>query len=566
VHHLPAIPPGDEVIRVRIFPSMLFWPAVILIGLPRAVSAGELLPDDDAIEAAIDHYVGARLSDEGLVPASPASEGEWIRRLTLDLVGRIPTVAEARAFIESSDAGKRAAAIDRLMASPAFVRHQATALDAYLMSESRGSVKPYLLSALAENRTWDAVFRDLLLADRLRYGMADDDARKKELGEAEPFVRARVADTDRLANDVSILFFGVNVSCAQCHDHPFVSTWTQDYFYGMKSFFARTFDNGGFVAERDYGMVAYKTTEGESRDAKLMFLTGKIVEEPAAAEPTEDEKKREKEQLEEHKKNKTSPPPPSYSRREALVEAALETEQSRYFARAIVNRMFARIYGRGLVTPLDQMHDENSASHPELLDWLARDFQQHGYDLRRLIRGLVSSEAYARSSRWEGDEWPRESLLAVAAVRPLTPMQYATSLHIAAANPDKLPADMQPEELERRIESFENAARGIAGALEQPGEDFQVSVTEALYFSNNDRVRNDLLRDSGDTLVGKLKTLGDNRQVIETAVWSAFGRPPEEEEFEALDAYLREREDRRDEALRQLVWSLLTSSELRFNY
>ena len=186
--------------------------------------------------------------------------------------------------------------------------------------------------------------------------------------------------------------------------------------------------------------------------------------------------------------------------------------------------------------------------------------------MRRLIRGLVASEAYARSSRWEGDEWPRESLLAVAPVRPLTPMQYAASLHIAAANPDKLSADVQPEEFERRIESLENAARGIAGALDQPGEDFQVSVTEALYFSNNDRVRNDLLRDSGESLVGKLKTLDDDRQVIETAVWSAFGRPPDEEEIAALEAYLRERADRRDESLRQLVWSLLTSSELRFNY
>lgn len=533
---------------------------------PASLSADELLSADRAISAAIDQYLDARLSQEQVVAAAPASDAELIRRLTLDLVGRIPTAAEAQAYIASRDPAKREQLLERLMQSPAFLRHQANEFDALLMAGRRGTVKTYLLAALAEGRSWDEIFRELLLADRLRAELDENDPRKKELADAETFLRTRVMDTDQLTNDVSILFFGVNVSCAQCHDHPFVSHWTQDHFYGMKSFFARTFENGGFVAERDYGLVTYQTTSGESREARLMFLTGQTVDEPASVEPSDAEKKEEKARLEEHKKQKTAPPPPAFSRREQLVRTALAPEASAYFARAIVNRLFARFYGRGLVNPLDQMHDENTASHPELLDWLARDFQQHGYDLRRLIRGLVASNAYARTSRWEGESWPGENLFAVAAVRPLTPMQYATSLRLAAANPDSLAQSQSDAEREGRLEGVENAARGIAGNLEQPGESFQVSVIEALFFSNNERVESDLLRASGDTLVAKLTTIDDPRQLIETAIWNVFGRPTEDGEYKALEAYLRQRADRREAAIRQLVWALLANSELRFNH
>ncbi len=104
-----------------------------------------------------------------------------------------------------------------------------------------------------------------------------------------------------------------------------------------------------------------------------------------------------------------------------------------------MNRIWHRLFGQGLVMPLDQMHSANPPSHPELLAWLARDLADHGYDLKRLIRGLVLSRAYARGSRWEGSEPPRPSLFAVALVRPLTPMQLATSLRLATVDPASSP-------------------------------------------------------------------------------------------------------------------------------
>src|ERR1019366_8738986 len=148
-----------------------------------------------------------------------------------------------------------------------------------------------------------------------------------------------------------------------------------------------------------------------------------------------------------------------------------------FFARNIANRLVHRFYGRGLVMPLDQVHSENAASHPELLDWLARDLAEHGYDLRRLIRGLVLSNAYARSSRWDGDKLPDERLFAVANVRPLAPMQMATSLKLATADPLALPAERR--KLDERLDAVEKSASGLASLFAQPGDNYQVGVAEA---------------------------------------------------------------------------------------
>src|SRR5204862_228374 len=142
---------------------------------------------------------------------------------------------------------------------------------------------------------------DLLRAD-------ESDAQRKGTGE---FLRRRLTDVDKLTNEVSTVFFGVNVSCAKCHDHPLVRDWKQDHFYGMKSFFNRTFDNGGFLAERDYGTVKFKTTKGQDKQAKLMFLTGMAIDGPEVKEPNGEEQKKEKALLEEFKKKKMAPPPPS---------------------------------------------------------------------------------------------------------------------------------------------------------------------------------------------------------------------------------------------------------------
>ena len=315
----------------------------------------------------VDHYIDGALRKVTVRAANTADDATLIRRLTLDLAGRIPTAAESRAFIGSTDPDKRVRLVDRLMASPGFVRHQATELDTILMAGGKGSLRDYLVTAVGENRPWDRIFRELMLPDQT------DKVQKV----AAEYLRQGVKDLDRLTADVSSTFFGVNISCAQCHDHPLVRDWKQDHFYGMKSFLSRTFVNGNgnadFLGERAYGTIRFKTTEDVETKARLMFLTGRRVDEPDAKEPSKEEQKKEKEGLERSKKDKVPPPPPKFSARAKLVEVALQPGERDFFAKAIVNRIWYRLFGQGLVMPLDQMHSANPPSHPELLDWLARD-------------------------------------------------------------------------------------------------------------------------------------------------------------------------------------------------
>jgi hypothetical protein len=221
--------------------------------------------------------------------------------------------------------------------------------------------------------------------------------------------------------------------------------------------------------------------------------------------------------------------------------------------------------GFGLVMPLDQLHSENPASHPELLEWLAQDFITHGYDLKRLTRGLVLSKAYTRSSLWEQpSDPPAAHLFAVARVRPLTPTQLGAALKIATADPKQFASDVKPEDRERRVESLEAGGRGIAGQLEQPTENFEVSATEALLFSNADRIHKEFLAENG--LVGQLKALKTPAEQVDLAVRSVLCRPASAEETKLLTNFLAARADRPVQACRDMVWALLTSSEFRFNY
>jgi hypothetical protein len=538
--------------------SQRFWLSLfVLCCATPLLRADDLLSPEKSVEEAIDHYIGAKLQSKSITPAPLADDANLLRRTLLDLHGRPPTAAEVKAYQQNGDAAKRRELVEKLMAAPAFARQQAAAFDALLMRGTNGSLRGYLLEAFRENKSWEKIVRELLVGQ-------ENDAEQKG---AITFVKARAKDQDKLTAEASSLLFGVNVSCAQCHDHPLVSDWKQDHYFGMKSFFARTFENGDFIGEKEYGLVEFKTTAGESKKAQLMFLTGQVYDEPESKEPDDKAKKAEKESLEKLKKEKKAPEPPSYSRRAKLAEIAVSPEANSFVSRSIVNHVWNRLLGRGLVMPVDQLHSENLPSHPELLAWLARDLQTHNYDLARLIRGIVLSDAYARSSRWESNEKrPSDDYFAVGLVRPLAPWQYGTTLKVATVNPDQFPADLAGEALDGKMQGLEASGRGFADKFELPGDDFQVSIDEALQFSNAARTSQELLRIDGNTLLGKLKSIDDNKEAATLAVWNIFGRAPADEELQALEQYLLSRADRREAGLQQMVWALLTSSECRFNY
>jgi hypothetical protein len=178
---------------------------------PRQETTRQLLPPDLPMEQVVDHYLDAALKEAKVQPVPLTDDATLIRRLTLDLNGRIPTVAETAAYLAAPDAGKKVPLVDRLMSLPAFVRHQAQEFFTFLQSQEelrRGKMSTglhdYLRTAFAQNQGWDRMFRAMLLPD-------DNDPALRGAGD---FLKTRVKDLNRLTIDTSIVFFGVNVSCA----------------------------------------------------------------------------------------------------------------------------------------------------------------------------------------------------------------------------------------------------------------------------------------------------------------------------------------------------------------
>ena len=535
--------------------------AVVFVG-ETANAAEDLMPQETEIVTAINHYVSAHLAKNGVNPVAPADDATLLRRTMLDLAGRIPHALERDWFLSLPEADRRRMLVDRLMQSPDFDFHHRNWLDESLLPNQpyNDEFRNYLLTAVQGRHSWDTIFRELMKA-----GVAEG----PEKGAAQ-FLKSRVRELDDLTNDTAILFFGVNISCAKCHDHPLVTDWKQDHFYGMQAFFQRTYQTRkvSALAERPFGEVKFTTTSGEEKKAAFMFLTGDQVTDRTPEFPAEERKSLEERIRKlEQEDVEAEIVVPEFRPRDELVEVALRDSKDRFFARNIVNRVWARLLGTGLVDPLDQMHSGNPPSHPELLAWLANDLVSHGYDLRRLIQGIVLSEAYARSSEWaQPSEQPAANLFAVAKTRPLTPRQLAASLHVSVRNPEQWPAIDATDEWIKRRTDLENQANGWVREFEQPGDNFQVAVDEALFFSNSQRIQNEMLRDSDDRLLGALRKGENQNQAIEVLWLTVLGRVPQVDEITSANNWLDRIPDKKNESRTQLLWALLAGPEFRFNH
>jgi len=532
---------------------------LLAVGIAANTATGtELLPADRPMPDVIDHHVDLQLQKAKVIPAPQADDATFVRRLYLDLAGRIPTPSEAREYIDSTDPKKRDKLVAELVASPEFIRHNANEFDAFLRNDNGdgGSVRPYLLAAFKENRPWDRMFRDLIGA-----------AETPHPAKPEQYILKRLKDRDALTRDVSSVFFGLNISCAQCHNHPYLKSLTQDYFFGLREFFAASYDFQGNLLDRRFVKPAdFKPKAGAARPVKMMFLNGQTVD--RAAEPADDlakaiqEESKTIEQLgKAYAKDKVLPPQSKFRAREKLADLALKPENRDLFARAMVNRLWFRFYGYGLVMRVDQMHANNPGSHPELLAWLTRDFIAHNYDLKRLIAGLVSSKAYARNSEWKDGQPPAPELFAVGSVRPLTPGQWAASFQLAN-NPALIGRDKTFDAREKALTALETAARPLESLIQYPRDDMPIPVNESMRLSNDPGLNKTI----GAQLLPALKKASDRKAQIAEAVWAVLSRPPIAAEFELFESYLERRKDRPDAALQQMVWVLINSPEFRFNH
>ena len=538
-------------------------PSSVYAEADAAKTTAELLSADADPAEAIDFYVEQRLERLKIAPAPQSSPHALLRRITLDLAGRIPTTGEIKEYAENQTALPLHGLVSNLVDSHWYVRHTARELNSLLkgMGSNGPELIDYLADAVARNRRWDMMFRELVGVSPAAFN-------------PERFVLGRLKDRDLLTRDVSSIYFGLNISCAQCHIHPYVDTLTQAHFFGMKSFFSRSYDFEGQLLERMYSTkIEYEPVGEAVQRAEVMFLSGEVVklERPDVTDlkkaiVTEDQqiaalrKRFQEARKKDPEAQAEVPRQADVNLRRRFVELALSTRNQSLFARSMVNRMWYRFMGYGLVMRIDQMHEGNPASHPQLLRWLARDFIEHKFDLARLTRGIVHSRAYARSSIWEGLTPPPADSFAVAPVRPLTPMQMGLSM--LAAGAELQAGDGPPEPLEGRIEAWEMAAASLfADVFEDPYQGIQFNAAEALAMSNN----GPRLKAIGRTLVDGLLPVRDREVQVEQAVLAVLGRPAASEEKEWLGESLAGRDDRR-KALEQIVWALFTSSEFRFNH
>jgi hypothetical protein len=240
-------------------------------------------------------------------------------------------------------------------------------------------------------------------------------------------------------------------------------------------------------------------------------------------------------------------------------------EEKQFFSRAIVNRLWANFMGRGLVHPIDQMHSANPPSIPDLLEGLSDDFADNGYDIDRLVAAIVSTCVYQQTSLKNGDDAPSADLFARAALRPLTPYQYAMSMALVTGDSSYEQADAA-----NRLRKFRDLEGQVSRAvkadlLDRATDRYQASANEALYVSNHPDIQK-LVVPAGNNLVARLVAMTDNKQAVETAILTILARPADAEECEFLVKWLEEHKQDRAKAFGEMAWALMTSAEFRFNH
>jgi hypothetical protein len=536
----------------------------------------------------IDQAIEARLS--GAV-APVADDAEFIRRVTLDLIGMTPTSDEVRQFLSDPSSVKRQQWIDRLLASPQYARRMQNVFDLMLM-ERRPDVhvpaaewQEYLRNSFAENKPYDQLVREILSAD-------GSEAQSRA---ASKFYLDRGGDPNLLTRDVGRLFLGMDFQCCQCHDHPLIGHYAQDYYYGIFAFLNRTVvftdkqTNRASLAEKADGEVTFKSVF--IKDMQPQHATPHLPDEASGREP----------KLPAGYEYAVAPadnvrPVPRFSRRAGLG-AALTSDNQRRFDRNIANRLWALMFGRGLVDPVDLHHPDNPPSHPELLEILAESMSAMQYDVRAILREIALSRTYQRASEMPGVDLanvPPESY-AVANLKPLSPEQFTWSLLAATgvlenyrtavtnelrADPRLvavLAADPKRQELEQQLIErtvYERLAPTQASFVQlfgnQPGTPdggkFEATIHQALFLSNGGVV-DSWLAPGGNSLLSRLTALTEPTAVAEELYMSTLSRRPTADELSEVTLYLNERAGQpRDAVLKELAWALLASAEFRLNH
>ncbi len=498
-----------------------------------AALAAFAAPTPDGLTDSIDRRTAERWEAEGVRPAPPAGDHEFLRRLSLDLRGVIPGAAEVVAFAADPDPAKRGKIVDAWLRSEAFAHRWAGLWCEQLgmrrrlkekLPEIFVSFEEWVRDAVRSNMPFDRFARRVLTAKG-----------PHTLDPAAGFMVTGFLKNSGGAKDVveraSRLFLGTQIRCAECHDHPF-DDWTQQDFYGMAAFFAQsrsTGQGGGAWGVIDDPSVEDLFIPGaeEKRSIPPAYRTG--------GEPAESE-----------------------SRRAAFARLMVADRQ---FARAAVNRHWGILLGRGLVDPLDGFTATRKPSHPELLDELAEGFVRSGYDVRRLIRSIVLSRPYQLSSRTAPGGAVPARLFARAHVAPLSAEALFDSIVLATAldapfASSKGKGDVRGGLREAFLREFRPAFEE-GDTISSGGADGTIS--QALYFLNGELTAQAARADAGGGLLPRLlASEPDPGRRIDQLFLSTLSRPPTQAERSRLLERVGSGDSKPYE---DLLWALINSTE-----
>jgi WD40 repeat protein len=513
-----------------------------------AVPSDTLLPEAAyaalPVRNEIDRLVYARLKTLGHLPSEPCGDAEFLRRSTLDATGSLPTVAEARAYLASSDPEKRSKWIEHLLDSPAWADHWAIKWgDLIRPNPSRVGVKPVLLldewirQSFRENKPWDQFVRELLTAQggSHQYGPVAVWRDKREPVDAATFVGQ--------------LFLGVRLECAKCHHHP-NEKWDQADYYQLAAFFTAMKRKGQGISAPISGEPEYWWAGGES--ARITHPVTGVSLKPRPPDAAEIEIV-----------DRQDP-------RAALVDWMTRADNP-YFAKAAVNRVWNSFFGRGIVDPVDDFRASNPPSNEPLLDWLAADFIAHRFDLKHTMRTIMRSQVYQLGSLPNDTNKADLKNYSRSYRRRLPAEVLLDAVSAVTESADTFGGMAQGATAKQtwnvKLESeFMDAFGRPNSSAECPCErDAKPSVVQALHLMNSSKLQAKLNSESGRA-ARLAKSPMTPEEIVEELYLAAFSRPPAAEEREAAAKVIAAAGDKKRAAIEDVLWALLNSAEFVFNH
>jgi hypothetical protein len=505
----------------------------------------------------IDKLILKQLALLKLPPSPPTDDATFIRRAYLDTIGKLPTVDEVRTFLADSSPDKRDRLIDSLLQRPEFVDYWAYQWSDMLLVN--GSIlRPPAVKAfygwirqqVQNNTPWDQFARDIITA------------RGSSLVNGATNFYALHEDPESMSENISQAFLGLSIQCAKCHNHP-LEKWTNDQYYAMANLFARVQAKGWSSGPRtgDGVRTLFVAEHGD------VIQPSKGLPEPPAPLDA-----------------KPLPLDSTADRRQYLADW-LTSPQNPYFAREITNRIWGNFFGVGLVDPVDDLRESNPASNEELLDAAAKFLVDHKYDLKALMREIMQSAAYQRSSipvgagsddsRNYSHYYPRRLMAEVLldAISQVT-AEPSRFTEIEYPDSDREKTDFYPKGT-RALQLYDSAVvspflrtfgrnpRVITCECERSNEP---SLVQALNISNGDAIRKKLSAKDGK-IASILKSDSPNYRIIEDLYLAALSRYPTDREMVPLLATMNDAPaGQRRAVLEDVYWAVLSSREFLFNH